>query len=75
MIFDRQRQRLLLQGMEYTAGDISRLVAEGAENCSPALWDLYIFFWRSGSMPLRLSPSIRRAAQVRRKSWWCAKTG
>ena len=43
MIFDRQRQRLLLQGMEYTAGDISRLVAEGAENCSPALWDLYIF--------------------------------
>ena len=43
MIFDRQRQRLLLQGMEYTAGDISRLVAEGAENCPPALWDLYIF--------------------------------
>lgn len=43
MIFDRQRQRLLLQGMEYTAGDISRLVAEGAENCSPALLDLYIF--------------------------------
>lgn len=43
MIFDRQRQRLLLQGMEYTAGDISRLVAEGAENCSPVLWDLYIF--------------------------------
>lgn len=43
MIFDRQRQRLLLQGMEYTAGDISRLVAEGAENCPPALWDLYLF--------------------------------
>lgn len=43
MIFDRQRQRLLLQGMEYTAGDISRLVAEGAENCPPALWNLYIF--------------------------------
>lgn len=43
MIFDRQRQRLLLQGMEYTAGDISRLVAEGAKNCPPALWDLYIF--------------------------------
>lgn len=43
MIFDRQRQRLLLQGKEYTAGDISRLVAEGAENCPPALWDLYIF--------------------------------
>ena len=43
MIFDRQRQRLLLQGMEYTAGDISRLVAEGAKNCPPALWELYIF--------------------------------
>ena len=43
MIFDRQRQRLLLQGKEYTAGDISRLVAEEAENCPPALWDLYLF--------------------------------
>ena len=43
MIFDRQRQRLLLQGKEYTAGDVSRLVAEGAENCPPALWDLYFF--------------------------------
>lgn len=43
MIFDRQRQRLLLQGKEYTAGDISRLLAEGAENCPPALWDLYLF--------------------------------
>ncbi len=43
MIFDRQRQRLLLQGKEYTAGDISRLVAEGAENCPPALWALYFF--------------------------------
>lgn len=43
MIFDRQRQRLLLQGKEYTAGDISRLVAEGAENSPPALWDLYLF--------------------------------
>ena len=43
MIFDRQRQRLLLQGKEYTAGDISRLVAEGAESCPPALWDLYLF--------------------------------
>ena len=43
MIFDRQRQRLLPQGKEYTAGDISRLVAEGAENCPPALWDLYLF--------------------------------
>ena len=43
MIFDRQRQRLLLQGKEYAAGDISRLVAEGAENCPPALWDLYLF--------------------------------
>lgn len=43
MIFDRQRQRLLLQGKEYTAGDIFRLVAEGVENCPPALWDLYLF--------------------------------
>lgn len=42
MIFDRQQQRLLLEGKEYAPEDISRLVAEGAGNCPPALWDLYL---------------------------------
>lgn len=42
MIFDRQ-QRLLLEGKEYAPEDIFRLVAEGAGNCPPALWDLYLF--------------------------------
>ena len=28
MIFDRQKQRLLLEGKEYTPGDIHSLVAE-----------------------------------------------
>ena len=43
MIFDRQQQRLLLEGKEYAPEDISRLVAEGAGNCPPALWGLYLF--------------------------------
>ena len=43
MIFDRQQQRLLLEGKEYAPEDIFRLVAEGAGNCPPALWDLYLF--------------------------------
>ena len=43
MIFDRQQQRLLLEGKEYAPEDISRLVAERAGNCPPALWDLYLF--------------------------------
>ena len=43
MIFDRHQQRLLLEGKEYAPEDISRLVAEGAGNCPPALWDLYLF--------------------------------
>lgn len=43
MIFDRQQQRLLLEGKEYAPKDIFRLVAEGAGNCPPALWDLYLF--------------------------------
>lgn len=43
MIFDRQQQRLLLEGKEYAPEDISRLVAEGAGNYPPALWDLYLF--------------------------------
>lgn len=42
MIFNRQ-QRLLLEGKEYTAEDIRRLIAEGAEAHSPAYWDLYLF--------------------------------
>ena len=42
MIFDRQQQRLLLEGKEYAPEDIFRLVAEGAGNCPPA-WDLYLF--------------------------------
>ena len=43
MIFDRQQQRLLLEGKEYAPEDIFRLVAEGAGNCPPALWELYLF--------------------------------
>ena len=43
MIFDRQQQRLLLEGKEDAPEDIFRLVAEGAGNCPPALWDLYLF--------------------------------
>lgn len=43
MIFDRQQQRLLLEGKEYAPEDIFWLVAEGAGNCPPALWDLYLF--------------------------------
>lgn len=34
---------MLLEGKEYAPEDISRLVAEGAGNCPPALWDLYLF--------------------------------
>ena len=41
MIFDRQQQRLLLEGKEYTFEDISQLIAGGAEAHSSAFWDLY----------------------------------
>ena len=43
MIFDRQQQRLLLEGKEYTFEEISQLIAGGAEAHSPAYWDLYLF--------------------------------
>lgn len=43
MILDRQQQRLLLEGEEYTSEDIARLVAEGAAACPSAIWDLYLF--------------------------------
>ena len=43
MIFDRQQQRLLLKGKEYTFEEISQLIAGGAEANSPAYWDLYLF--------------------------------
>lgn len=43
MIFDRQKQRLLLEGKEYTPGDIHSLVAEGGGNHPSAIWDLYLF--------------------------------
>ena len=43
MIFDRQQQRLLLEGKEYTFEDISQLIAGGAEAHSSAYWDLYLF--------------------------------
>ena len=43
MIFDRQKQRLLLEGKEYTPGDIHSLVAEGEGNHPSAIWDLYLF--------------------------------
>lgn len=51
MIFDRQRQCLLLEGKKYASDDISRLVAEGDRTCAPALWDLYLFLneWFSDS--------------------------
>ena len=37
MIFDRQQQRLLLEGKEYTFEEISQLIAGGAEAHSPCL--------------------------------------
>ena len=37
MIFDRQKQRLLLEGKEYTPGDIHSLVAEGEGNHPSAM--------------------------------------
>ena len=43
MIFDRQQQRLLLEGKEYTFEDISQLIAGGAEAHSSAYWNLYLF--------------------------------
>lgn len=43
MIFDRQQQRLLLEGKEYTFEEISQLIVGGAEAHSPAYWDLYLF--------------------------------
>lgn len=46
MIFDRQQQRLLLEGKEYTFEDISQLIAGGAEAHSSAYWDLYLFLNR-----------------------------
>ena len=51
MIFDRQQQRLLLEGKEYTFEDISQLIAGGAEAHSSAYWDLYLFLneWFNGS--------------------------
>ena len=51
MIFDRQQQRLLLEGKEYTFEDISQLIAGGAEAHSSAYWNLYLFLneWFNGS--------------------------
>lgn len=43
MIFDRQKQRLLLEGKEYTPGDIHSLVAEGEET-TLLLYGTCIFF-------------------------------
>ena len=43
MIFDRQQQRLLLEGKEYTFEDICQLIAGGAEAHSSAYWNLYLF--------------------------------
>lgn len=37
------KQRLLLEGKEYTPGDIHSLVAEGEGNHPSAIWDLYLF--------------------------------
>lgn len=43
MIFDRQRQHLLLEGKEYAPDDISRCVAAGVESYPPAIRDLFLF--------------------------------
>ena len=43
MIFDRQKQRLLLEGREYTPDDISRLLAEGENAYPSAIRDLFLF--------------------------------
>ncbi len=43
MIYDRNKQHLLLEGKAYTPEDISKCVAEGAEKYPPAIWDLFLF--------------------------------
>ncbi|WP_373837491.1 AMP-binding protein, partial [Bacteroides heparinolyticus] len=43
MIYDRNKQHLLLEGTAYTPEDISKCVAEGAEKYPPAIWDLFLF--------------------------------
>ena len=63
MIFDRQQQRLLLEGKEYTFEDISQLIAGGAEAHSSAYWDLYLFLneWFNDLLLLQF---IHRAPRV-----------
>lgn len=43
MVFNRQKQRLLLEGKEYTPDDIRRCMVRGVENYPPAIWDLFLF--------------------------------
>lgn len=43
MIFDRQKQRLLLEGKEYTPDDIRNFTVKGENSYPAALWDLYCF--------------------------------
>lgn len=43
MICDRKKQRLILDGREYSSADISTLVTDGMENLPPHLQDLFNF--------------------------------
>lgn len=43
MVFNRQEQRLLLEGKEYTPDDIRRCMVRGVENYPSAIWDLFLF--------------------------------
>ena len=43
MVFNRQKQRLLLEGKEYTPDDIRRCMVRGVENYPSAIWDLFLF--------------------------------
>lgn len=55
MVFNRQKQRLLLEGKEYTPDDIRRCMVRGVENYPSAIWDLFLFLqeWFNDSPYLR----------------------
>lgn len=60
MVFNRQKQRLLLEGKEYTPDDIRRCMVRGVENYPSAIWDLFLFLqeWFNDS-PLLAGSYIR----------------
>ena len=43
MIFDRQKQSLLLDGRKYTSKDISSLIERGEKEFPRAIWELLLF--------------------------------